>query len=367
MKPELVSYLEGLPEPHILFDPSTASRRPMPPTAASSAPRPRWWAAPATRSRTTSTCPATRPARAARWRARLSGQRERVLHLHHTPQGEAYVNIELVPLRDAEGRLAWFIEKMEPLRVAQRRAGRAGPDRPCTGLPADAGTGGACRPLRGQRAAAGRIGHRQGTGGARRARSQPARLAAAGGGGLREPARDAVRERALRPREGRLHRRHAAKPGLVEAARRHAVSRRGGRHPAGHAGQAAAPAGERHLPPRGQHGTAPHRRARGVGHAPRPAGHGRAGAFPAGPVLPAEHLPDPRCRPCASAVRRHALLVEALLSRVAPRRQLSPAPAALRRLHAARLPWQRARAAQRAGACGCRCRQRVGCRYRCRC
>jgi transcriptional regulator with PAS, ATPase and Fis domain len=52
-------------------------------------------------------------------RARHSGQRERVLHLHHTPQGEAYVNIELVPLHDARGEMAWFIEKMEPLRVAQ--------------------------------------------------------------------------------------------------------------------------------------------------------------------------------------------------------------------------------------------------------
>jgi DNA-binding NtrC family response regulator len=42
-----------------------------------------------------------------------------VLHLHHTPQGESYVNIELVPLREVGGELAYFIEKMEPLRVAQ--------------------------------------------------------------------------------------------------------------------------------------------------------------------------------------------------------------------------------------------------------
>jgi two-component system response regulator HydG len=52
-------------------------------------------------------------------RSRESGQRERVLHLHHTPQGESYVNIELAPLRDASGEQAYFIEKMEPLRVAQ--------------------------------------------------------------------------------------------------------------------------------------------------------------------------------------------------------------------------------------------------------
>ncbi len=42
-----------------------------------------------------------------------SGQRERVLHLHHTPAGEAYVNIELSPVRDANGEIAYFVEKME--------------------------------------------------------------------------------------------------------------------------------------------------------------------------------------------------------------------------------------------------------------
>jgi two-component system response regulator HydG len=48
-----------------------------------------------------------------------SGQRERVLHLHQTPQGEAYVNIELSPVRDGNGDIAYFIEKMEPLAVAR--------------------------------------------------------------------------------------------------------------------------------------------------------------------------------------------------------------------------------------------------------
>jgi DNA-binding NtrC family response regulator len=52
-------------------------------------------------------------------RSLASGQRERVLHLHHTPQGEAYVNIELTPLRDASGELAYFVEKMESLAVAR--------------------------------------------------------------------------------------------------------------------------------------------------------------------------------------------------------------------------------------------------------
>lgn len=48
----------------------------------------------------------------------VSGQRERVLHLHHTPNGEAYVNIELAPVRDAGGAITYFIEKMEPLGVS---------------------------------------------------------------------------------------------------------------------------------------------------------------------------------------------------------------------------------------------------------
>jgi two-component system response regulator HydG len=37
-------------------------------------------------------------------RSLQSGKRERVLHLHHTPRGEEYVNIELTPVRDAAAR-----------------------------------------------------------------------------------------------------------------------------------------------------------------------------------------------------------------------------------------------------------------------
>jgi DNA-binding NtrC family response regulator len=48
-----------------------------------------------------------------------SGQRERVLHLHQTPKGEAYVNIELSPIRDGAGDIVYFIEKMEPVAVAR--------------------------------------------------------------------------------------------------------------------------------------------------------------------------------------------------------------------------------------------------------
>lgn len=47
-------------------------------------------------------------------------QRERVLHLHHTPHGEEYVDIELIPLRNAHGEISWFVERMTPLPSARR-------------------------------------------------------------------------------------------------------------------------------------------------------------------------------------------------------------------------------------------------------
>lgn len=59
-------------------------------------------------------------------KTRESGQRERVLHLHHTSKGEEYVNIELVPLQNGAGEQAFFIEKMEPLQVAQGHPGTQG-------------------------------------------------------------------------------------------------------------------------------------------------------------------------------------------------------------------------------------------------
>ena len=118
--PELVSYLEGLPEPHILFDrqyriiaANAAYRRQFSPQASvvgrTCYEVSHHFNVPCDQAG--ESCPLAR--------SRESGQRERVLHLHHTPQGESYVNIELVPLRDARGEQAYFIEKMEPLRVAQ--------------------------------------------------------------------------------------------------------------------------------------------------------------------------------------------------------------------------------------------------------
>lgn len=52
-------------------------------------------------------------------KSRQSGRRERVLHLHHTPKGEEYVNIELTPIQDKSGATRYFVERMEALPVAR--------------------------------------------------------------------------------------------------------------------------------------------------------------------------------------------------------------------------------------------------------
>lgn len=121
--PELMSFVEGLPEPHILFD--TQYRI----LAANAAYRRQFSPQQSVVGRTCfevshrfsvpcdqagESCPLAR--------SRESGQRERVLHLHHTSKGEEYVNIELAPLLDAHGQQAFYVEKMEALRVAQGQA-----------------------------------------------------------------------------------------------------------------------------------------------------------------------------------------------------------------------------------------------------
>ena len=118
--PELVSYLESVPTPHILID--TRYRI----LAANAAYRRQFGTGSSVIGRTChevshhfqrpcdqsgESCPMAM--------ARQSGQRERVLHLHHTPSGEAYVNIELVPLANAAGEQVFFVEKMEELPVAE--------------------------------------------------------------------------------------------------------------------------------------------------------------------------------------------------------------------------------------------------------
>ena len=118
--PELTAFLEGLPEPHILFDAqyrilaaNAAYRRQFSPERSVIGRHcyevSHHFAVPCDQAG--ESCPLAQ--------SRLSGQRERVLHLHHTRRGEEYVNIELSPLPGEDGQPAFYVEKMEPLRVAQ--------------------------------------------------------------------------------------------------------------------------------------------------------------------------------------------------------------------------------------------------------
>ena len=120
---ELVSFLETLPEPHILCD------RHYRIIAANGAYRANWvdqvevvgrkcfevshrYSVPCDQAG--ESCPLQRSLQ--------SGQRERVLHLHHTSCGESFENIELSPIRDTVGEIVYFIEKLEPLPVARSLA-----------------------------------------------------------------------------------------------------------------------------------------------------------------------------------------------------------------------------------------------------
>ncbi|MDP3537679.1 MAG: sigma 54-interacting transcriptional regulator [Azonexus sp.] len=117
---ELTSFLESLNEPHILCDRNYRI------LAANEAYRAKWEGQQKIIGRTCyevshryavpcdeagEACPLLLSLR--------SGQRERVVHLHHTTHGERFENIELSPIRDAAGEIAYFIEKISPLPVAR--------------------------------------------------------------------------------------------------------------------------------------------------------------------------------------------------------------------------------------------------------
>lgn len=53
-------------------------------------------------------------------------QPSRVLHLHHTPRGQEYVDVELVPIHGSNGKLAYFVETMRFLQDAGRHPGALG-------------------------------------------------------------------------------------------------------------------------------------------------------------------------------------------------------------------------------------------------
>lgn len=54
---------------------------------------------------------------------RETGQRQRVLHLHNTPQGDEHVDVEMAPLEDNEGHLIGFLEVMHQVKEARAQVG----------------------------------------------------------------------------------------------------------------------------------------------------------------------------------------------------------------------------------------------------
>ena len=120
-----------------------------------------------------------------------------------------------------------------------------------------------------QRAAHRRVGHGQGAAGGAHPPREPVRVRAVRQGQLRGHSDRADRERAVRPREGRVHRRGGAAARQVRAGRRrHDLSRRGRRPARGVAGQAAAHPAGRRAAARRRRAADPRRRARDLGHQP---------------------------------------------------------------------------------------------------
>ena len=130
-------------------------------------------------------------------------------------------------------------------------------------------------------------------------------------GQLRRDPREPAGIRAVRPREGRLHRRRRAPHRQVRGSqRRHAAARRDQRDGPAPAGQAAARhPGARDRPRRRHHaGEGRHPHARHL--QPRPAGGGARGHVPRRPALPPQRREPAACRRCASGRRDIAALAE---------------------------------------------------------
>lgn len=54
------------------------------------------------------------------------GSPQRVLHLHYTPRGEEHVDVETTPIRDEQGQVVFFVETMRRVRQASGRPAAQG-------------------------------------------------------------------------------------------------------------------------------------------------------------------------------------------------------------------------------------------------
>lgn len=50
--------------------------------------------------------------------AKSSGHKERVLHIHQTPNGKEHVDVEMLPIHDSNGQLVYFVELLHPVPLA---------------------------------------------------------------------------------------------------------------------------------------------------------------------------------------------------------------------------------------------------------
>lgn len=57
--------------------------------------------------------------------SRKSGHREKVLHIHNTPRGKEHVDVEMLPILDANGELQYFVELLKPVAHASAQASTA--------------------------------------------------------------------------------------------------------------------------------------------------------------------------------------------------------------------------------------------------
>ena len=178
---------------------------------------------------------------------------ERALELRHARRAKGRLEAENAYLRGEESsRFGELVGGSEPMRKVFAVVEQVAPTDTSVAIYGESGTGKelVARAIHQRSRRAGRPVHQ---------------------GQLRRARRDAARERAVRPREGRVHRRHQAQARPLRARRRrHPVPRRDRRHLAGDAGQAPArPAGAR-VRARRRRGQHQGRRARGLGDQPRP-------------------------------------------------------------------------------------------------
>ena len=143
---------------------------------------------------------------------------------------------------------------------------------------------------------------RQGARRARHSRAQPAGEPAVRSRQLRRPSGNTAGVRAVRPREGQLHRRLSRQAGQArDRSRRHDLPRRSRRDVAAHAGPAAAvPRDGRAAEGRERTGRHAGQRARGRRDQQAPVRHDRPGHVPRGSVLPAERHPSARSAAAAA-------------------------------------------------------------------